>query len=45
MNNKANNKKGKRKTDKSKLAIRIACGVLAAIMVFGVAYTVIAVLI
>ena len=32
----------KKKVDKSKLALRIACGVLAGIMVLGVAYTVIA---
>ena len=28
-----------KKTDKSKLALRIVCLVLAALMVFGVAYT------
>ena len=32
----------KKKVDTSKLALRIACGVLAGIMVLGVAYTIIA---
>ena len=40
MNKKASKKK---KIDKSKLALRIACGVLAGIMVLGAAYTLIAV--
>ena len=31
----------KKKINKSKLALRIACGVLAGIMVLGVGYTVI----
>ena len=42
---KTNNKNvKKKKIDKGMLAMRIACGVLAAIMVFGVAYTLFAVL-
>ena len=40
MNNKKNNVK-KRKVNRSKLALRIACGALAAIMILGAAYTVI----
>ncbi len=43
MNKKTMGKK--KKIDKKKLALRIACGALAALMVFGVAYTVIIVLI
>lgn len=43
MNKKAN-KTEKRKIDKKKLALRIACGALAALMILGAAYTLIAVL-
>lgn len=34
----------KKKTDKKKLALRIACGALAALMILGAAYTLIFVL-
>ncbi len=44
MNKKSVKNVKKKKVDKSQLALRIACGVLAGIMVLGVAYTVIAVL-
>ena len=44
MNNKNVKNAKKKKVNKRELALRIACGVLAGIMVLGVAYTVIAVL-
>ena len=44
MNTK-NQKNAKKKIDKKTLALRIACFVLAALMVFGAAYTCIAFLI